>query len=113
MKIKMDTRLDFFCFIKNVLMAAKKAGWTHLPEHDRYIANQVTFAFSKGEKGKDEVELDLMFDLCEMDIVKSGVARWMNKDGVRIVSGKDIVFVHIEDFFDPEKMLHCGEAEKM
>lgn len=114
MRIKMDSKFDLFCFIKSVLMAAKKAGWTHLPKHDRYIADQVSFAFSKGEEGKvGHAELDLMFDLCEMDIVKSGVARWMSKDGVRIVSGKDIVFVEINDFFDPVKMLHCGKAEKM
>ena len=105
--------MTFFCFIKKVLVAAKNAGWTHLPEHDRYIADQVTFAFSKNEGKKDHIELDLVFDLCEIDIVKSGVARWTSRDGVRIVSGKDIVFVEIEDFFNPEKMLRYGEAEKM
>lgn len=113
MKNEVNSKFDLFCFIKKVLMAANKAGWTHLPEHDRYIADQVTFAFSKEEEGKNAVELDIMFDLCEMDVVKSGVARWMSKDGTRIVCGKDIIFVAIEDFFDPMKMLHYGEAEKM
>lgn len=113
MKIKIDSKADLFCFIKKVLMAAKNAGWTHLPEHDRYIADQITFAFSKGEGTKNHVELDIMFDLCEIDIVKSGVSRWASADGVRIVSGKDIVFVEIEDFFNPEKVLYYGEPEKM
>ena len=113
MKVKMDNKFDLFCFIKKILVAAKNAGWTHLPEHDRYIADQVTFAFSKGEGEQNHIELDIMFNLCEMDIVKSGVARWMSKDGVRIVSGKDIVFVAIEDFFDPAKMLNYGKAESM
>jgi hypothetical protein len=99
--------------MKKVLVEAKKAGWTHLPEHDRYIADQVTFAFSKDNGENNNTELDLMFDLCEMDVVTSGVARWMNRDGVRIVSGKDIIFVEIEDFFNPEKMLHYGKGEKM
>lgn len=113
MKINMNTKCDLFCFIKKVLVAAKKAGWTHLPEHDRYIEDQITFAFSKDEGKQSHIELDIMFDLCELDIIKSGVARWMSKEGARFVSGKDIVFVSIEDFFDQEKMLSCGKAERV
>lgn len=112
MKIKMDSKFDLFCFIKNVLVAANKAGWTHLPEHDRYIADQVTFAFSKNEEGKEPIELDLEFDLCEAEIVKSGVARWETSDGVRVVKGEDIIFVDIKDFFDPMKMITFGEFKK-
>ena len=113
MKIQINNKSDLFCFIKKVLVAAKNAGWTHLPEHDRYIEEQITFAFSKNAGEQNHIELDIMFDLCEMDIIKSGVARWISKDGVRIVSGKDIVFVEIEDFFDPAKMLSYGEAERV
>ena len=113
MKINMNTKSDLFCFTKKVLVAAKNAGWTHLPEHDRYIEDQITFAFSKNAGEQNHIELDIMFDLCELDIIKSGVARWMSKEGARFVSGKDIVFVEIEDFFNPEKMLSCGEAERV
>ena len=113
MKIQMNSKFDLFCFIKNVLVAAKNAGWTHLPEHDRYIADQVTFSFTKHDNNKNTIELDLMFDLCEMDIIKSGVARWISHDGVRIVSGEDIVFVEVKDFFDPVKMLSCSKAESV
>ena len=113
MKMEVNNKFDMFCFIKKVLVAAKNAGWTHLPEHDRYISDQITFAFSKDEGEKNRIELDLVFDLCEMDVVKSGVARWTSQDGVRILCGKDIIFVEIEDFFNPKSVLNYGEVERV
>lgn len=106
-------KFEFFCFVKNVLVAAQKAGWEHQPVHDRYIADEVTLCFAQFEDGKEQATLDIAFDLCDMDVVKSGIAKFENCHGRRILKGENIVFVDVEKFFDLKCWVAYGEVEEI
>ena len=105
-------KFEFFCLVKNVLTEAQKAGWKHQPEHDRYICDEVTLCFSKFEDEDEVLAMDLTFDLCAFDVVKSGIAKITNGDFCYVLNGEDIVFVDIAKFFDPMCITRYSKLEQ-
>lgn len=99
---------DYFAFNKKVLTAAKKAGWEHQPHRDRYICENVTFSFSRFSDGKEIAVLDIIFDVCAMDVVKSAVAQWETKDGTRELLAQSVPFVDVDKLFDPKNYVAYG-----
>lgn len=111
--MKIANNFEFFCFMKEILVAAKKAGYVHQPEHDRYICDEVSISFSKFNGYKEIVALDIEFDLTAHDVLKSGVATFETSDGCRVLKGENIVFVTADKFFDPNTLIAYGEFERI
>lgn len=110
---------DFFVLMKKVLTAAKKNGWEHVPERDRFIDNEVEFAFSKREGEKEIAVMEVRFDIAaslQKDAEMSGVATFENHDIRRVLRAADLPFGGAERLFDPMVMVFyahdAAELEK-
>ena len=96
-------QFEFFCFVKNALVAANKADWTHQPEHDRFIDGELLLCFAKFHNEKVAMTLDLNFDMDAENILKSGEVKLTidMHDMNKTMRGVNVPNLTINKFFDP------------
>ena len=99
---------EFFCFMKDVLVSASQAGWTHQPEYDRYIDGEMTLCFAKLDR-RNVMALDIKFDMNATNVLKSGVAEMSIPDMKKIMHGANVPMLTMDKFFDPTTINRHGE----
>jgi hypothetical protein len=103
----------FFSIIKDTLCAANNTKWTHMPQRDRLICDDLTLSFAKFEGDKETMVLDIVFDTAyDKDIFKYAVAELETNDGCRVLHGQDIPFVKPGDFFDMNQWLMYSDLKE-